>query len=118
MKIFVPHSTAFDFTNKLYIPLRNSHLNDEHEFFLPNEDGHLEVTKELIKGCDFVIAEVSMPSTGEGIELGWASMLNIPILCIYEQGSKISSSLEYVTQEFVEYNNPSDMLKKISVYLK
>lgn len=71
MKIFVAHSSMFDFINKLYIPLWGSRLNTLHDIFLPQENGHEEVTKELIKSCDLVIAEVSMPSTGAGIELGW-----------------------------------------------
>lgn len=118
MKIFVPHSKAFDFVNKLYIPLRTSHLNGEHEFFLPSENGKMEITRDLIKSCDLVIAEVSMPSTGEGIEIGWADMFNVPIICIYEKGSKISRSLQYVAKEFIEYESPEDMLKRIESYLK
>lgn len=85
---------------------------------MPNENGHEVITKELIKSCDLVIAEVSMPSTGQGIELGWANMLNIPIICIHEQGSKISRSLQYVAQEFIEYKGSEDMLRKIENYLK
>jgi len=33
MKIFVAHSSNFDFKNELYLPLRNSSLNNKHIFF-------------------------------------------------------------------------------------
>lgn len=34
MKIFVAHSSNFDFKNELYLPLRNSDLNNKHKIFL------------------------------------------------------------------------------------
>ena len=33
--------------------------------------------------CDFVVAEVTRPSLGVGYELGWATVLGKPILCLY-----------------------------------
>jgi hypothetical protein len=117
MKIYIAHSNKFDFENKLYLPLRSSTLNTEHAFFLPHEDGKAENTKELMKDFDLLIAEVSEPSTGEGIEIGRADMLNIPIVCIYEQGSKVSNSLRYVSNEFIEYADPKDMLGKLTDFL-
>lgn len=118
MKIYVSHAKAFDFVNKLYTPLRSSRLNNEHDFFLPYESERQENTKDLIKSCDLVIAEVSVPSLGEGIELGWANMLGVPIVCISPQGSKVSKSLQYITKEFIVYENPTDMIEKIELYLK
>lgn len=117
MKIFVAHSSDFDFRNKLYIPLRGSSLNAEHEIFLPQENGKERVTKELIKSCGVMVADVSLPSTGEGIELGWADTFGIPIICMYEKGSKISSSLGFVAHTLLEYDNPADMLDKLTVAL-
>lgn len=33
--------------------------------------------------CDLVVAEVSVPSLGVGYELGWATALSKPVLCLY-----------------------------------
>ncbi len=118
MKIFVPHSSNFDFMNELYLPLRNSLLNGLHEFILPQENKHEVITRELIKDCDIVLAEVSYPSTGQGIELGWASMLNVPIACIYKEGLKYSPALRYITDIFIDYKSPNDMIEKITEILK
>ncbi len=118
MKIYIAHSSNFPFREKLYAPLRASELNARHEIFLPQETGNEDVTRELIKSQNLVIAEVSMPSTGSGIELGWADAAGVPILCIYEKGAKYSSSLDYVCKNFVEYSGADDMLQKISAFIQ
>lgn len=118
MKIFVAHSSDFDFKNKLYKPLRESALNNKNEFILPQENGKEQITKNIIKNCNVVLAEVSLPSTGQGIELGWADIFNIPIVCIQEKNSNRSGSLGFITDIFIEYENPDDMVEKITKILK
>ena len=113
MRIFVAHSSAYDFKNELYIPLRQSKLNKEHVIILPQENGKEVITKDIIKACDVVVAEVSYASTGQGIELGWADIFCIPILCIYKKGGKYSSSLMKLTHTFVSYDNAEDLIIKI-----
>ena len=117
MKIFVAHSSNFDFKNELYKPLRESVLNSSHEIILPNETGKEVITKEIIKNLDVFIAEVSYPSTGQGIELGWADIFKIPIICIFKEGSKTSRSLQYVTNNFIAYKNVEDMIIKLEEVL-
>ncbi|MEK7549848.1 MAG: hypothetical protein AAB519_02605 [Patescibacteria group bacterium] len=117
MKIFVAHASNFDFIHKLYLPLQNSSLGQKHEFYFPKEKGYETVTKEVIKSCDLILAEVSLPSTGQGIELGWADIFNIPILCISEEGSSISGSLGFVTKKFITYSDSTDMIEKIETFL-
>jgi hypothetical protein len=36
-----------------------------------------------LASCDLVIAEVTTPSLGVGYELGWATALAKPVLCLY-----------------------------------
>lgn len=117
MKIFVTHSSSFDFKNELYIPLRNSELNNKHVIFLPHEKGRKIITKDKIKNADIIIAEVSFASTGQGIELGWADIFNIPIICIYKEGSKYSSSLNKLTDKFIVYKNSKELIKKLTLFL-
>jgi hypothetical protein len=38
---------------------------------------------ERLTGCDFVVAEVSLPSLGVGYELGRAVALDKPVLCLH-----------------------------------
>ena len=104
MKIFVAHASDSNFQEELYQPLRNSQLNKDHEIILPQEEGHEEVTRDLIKSCDLVIAEVSNPSTGQGIELGWADAFSIPVVCIYKEGATFSNALHYVCNKFLMYH--------------
>lgn len=117
MKIYVTHSRNFDFKNDLYSPLRNSELSSKYEIFLPYETEGFINSKELIKKSDLVVAEVSYPSTGEGIELGWANNTNVPIICIYKEGSKLSNSLKAVSETFIAYSDTNDMIRKLTATL-
>ena len=110
MKIYISHSSEYN-------PIKSSNLIKSNIFFLPHEDKIVN-TKDIISKCDLVIAEVSLPSTGQGIELGWADYTKTPILCMYEKGTKISSSLKYITNEFIEYDSVEDMIKKIRDFIK
>jgi 2'-deoxynucleoside 5'-phosphate N-hydrolase len=40
-----------------------------------------------LSSCDCVVAEVTTPSLGVGYELGWATALTKPVLCLYRTGS-------------------------------
>jgi len=105
MIIYVAHASSFDFKKELYEPLRSSELYKQYEFVLP----HLQ-SNSPFNSKEF-------PSTGMGIELGWADMIGVPVFCIYRKGSKVSSSLEMVKTSRQEYKNADDMLKIIGRYL-
>jgi len=105
MKIYVTHSSDFDYKKELYLPIRNSNLNSKYEFILPHENNDHFNSYEVIKNADLILAEVSFPSTGQGIELGWANAFNKKILCINKTGSKISGSLKYISKDFLTYND-------------
>lgn len=116
MKIYVAHSRSFDFHKELYEPLKNSSLAREHTFVFPHEESAEPFSsKELFQNeSDLVIAEVSYPATGLGIELGWADMLKVPVVCIYKKGAQISASLKVITRTFLEYSDASDLVAKVS----
>lgn len=46
-----------------------------------------------IKNCDALIAEVSVPSHGVGYEIAFALGIGKPVLCIYQQGRKVSKMI-------------------------
>lgn len=103
----------------LYQPIRNSKLDKIHNFILPHEYSDIPFNSfEFIKNeADLMIAEVSEPSIGLGIELGWANVYKVPILCIYKEGSKISQSLKVVTSEFAVYSNSTDIIPIIQKFI-
>lgn len=118
MKIYVAHSRKIDFRNKLYAPLRGSALNSEHEILLPQEGEVEEITRDMIKGCDALVAEVSAPSLGAGIEIGWADAFGVPVIAMSEKGATVSFSIDNAVTERFEYENAGDMLEKLTAALK
>jgi hypothetical protein len=53
-----------------------------------------------------------------GIELGWADMLKIPIVCIYRKGCTISGSLKAITNTFIEYIDHTSLITQIEKIIK
>jgi hypothetical protein len=120
MKIYISHSRAFDFKAELYQPLKNSDLAQKHQFIFSHDksDDLFDVEKSLTDDkIDLVVAEVSHPSTGQGMELAWSNAKGIKILCFYKIGSEFSSSLNKVSQEFIQYKNSEELDLKLSKIL-
>jgi len=118
-KIYVTHSTAFNYQQELYQPIRQCDFLQQYEFILPHEFNEQPFnSKDAINSCDLVVAEVSYPSTGQGIELGWANMLQKPVVCIYQRDKQISSSLKIITEVFEPYVTTEEMLRVIKGLLK
>ena len=67
-----------------------------------------------------VIAQMSYPSTGLGIELGFLYDDNKRIYCIHKDSMKISSSINAITKNIYiyEYKNKEDMLNIINDIIK
>lgn len=65
-----------------------------------------------------MVAEVSYPSTGLGIELGWANNSNRDILCFSHQYATPSSSLKYVSQHFLTYSDPEDLIHQLATWIQ
>ncbi len=80
--------------------------------------GMEKITKALIKNADLVFAEVSYPSTGQGIELGWADMMGKKVVYFYKSGTKPSGALKNLTDNFIEYKDGGDLVAKLSEELK
>jgi len=115
MKIYLSHSKNSDFQKEIYEPIKKSGLMEKHQFLFPHDEGQNINSKELFsqKECDLVVAEVSYPATGQGIELGFANVYEIPIICLYKSGSKIANSLKYITDQIIEYGNADDFVAKL-----
>lgn len=115
MKIYLSHASHFDYQNELYQPLKES-VARKHQVVFPHDD-FLVNTHETILGSDVVVAEVTYPSTGEGIELGWANAGKVPIVCLFKIGHEYSSSLTFVSGTFIGYSSRQDMVAKLEGWL-
>lgn len=118
MKIYLAHATRFDFKKELYEPLKSSSLVRKHDIeFLFDRTTIPDSTKEMIRNSDLILAEVSYPSLGEGIELGWADVYKKPIICFHKKGQRGSKFVAMVTQKIIEYETADDMIKKLEKIL-
>lgn len=117
MKIYVCHSSIFNYKKNLYKPIRESTLNKKHEFIFPHETSDTPFkSKDIIPKCDLIISEISYPSTGMGIELGWANKECKRILFVYKKGVEISKSLKEISSDFIEYLDTKDLIKKLELF--
>lgn len=112
------HSSDYDYEKELYEPIRQSNLTREHEIILPHEHNPMINSKETLQKVDVFFAEVSSPSIGLGIELGYADMYGKKIICFSKKGAKITSALKYVCKDFFEYTNAEDMIQHIQETIK
>jgi hypothetical protein len=120
MRIYVAHPRAINYEEELYAPLEGSSLASMHEFIFPHrEAGTSFSSKKLFqnKDCDLVIAEVSIPATGVGIELGWADFCHIPIIAIHKTGTEISGSVKHIAKDVLGYSHVNDLITKLSTVL-
>ena len=119
MLIYLTHSTGYDFKRKLYTPLINSNLFHEHNIILPHDQNDVPInSKETLKIADLILAEVSYPSTGQGIELGWAEVFKKPVIAFYQQEQQYSKSLDIIVDKIFSYYDSNDLIKKIKAALK
>ncbi len=110
MKIYLAHSSNGDYFNNFYKPiLEDSELSKI--MVLPHIDEEYIHNRDYYKDFDLVIAEVSIPSIGTGIELGFFYDEKIPIYCIYQDN--YSKSLHAITDKIIKYNNIVDVIKDI-----
>lgn len=115
-KVYAAHSKKFDYQCDYYAPLKK--LTD-FEFIFPHEKGD-EIqfkSKDVIKRCSVFVAEVTNPSLGTGIEIGWAESFTIPILFLYKKGAKVAASLKTISNNFIEYETIDESLPEIKKQL-
>lgn len=118
MNIYISHSSAYDYENEVYKPIKESNLAAIHTFFLPHEPQNMDTdAKTELKHTNVLVAEASLPSTGQGIELAQAEAAGVPIVCFYKTGFTPSGSLRFVTDKVIEYSDIPDFLTKLAIEL-
>lgn len=120
MKIYLSHSTQYDFLNELYRPLQASPLNTKHEiiYFLSDDSpDKTKNSKEVIRTSDVVIADVSIRSIGIGMELGWADAFEKRIILIHQKEAQLSKYLKLLTEEIISYESSQDLVRQLEQIL-
>ena len=115
MKIYIGHSSGMDFVENLYQPLNRSNLSEDHELVFPHDDStELFDSKSFLENeADLMVAEVSNASTGLSIELGWADLFDVTIICVYRESDEPSSSIDALDCRKFEYRNKVEMVEKL-----
>jgi hypothetical protein len=116
MNIYFSHSKNFDYLNQFYLPIKNFPLSKKHRLIFPHQNSQKSypIKKSLPKGkIDLIIAEISHPSTGQGIELGWANLYKVPIICIHKTSAKISNSVKLLTKNIIPYKKLETILPQL-----
>ena len=78
-----------------------------------------EIMVEYDLGCvrksDLLVCDLSMQSTGVGVELGVAHEKKISAIFFYEKGAHISNMIKgaFPQSDFVEYDNLADLNDKL-----
>ena len=73
-----------------------------------------------IRGCDALIAEVSVPSHGVGYEIGFALGIGKPVLALYQEGRKVSKMISGNPDEHLSvksYRDVADAMKIMEEFL-
>lgn len=95
----------------------SSHENVQVIFPHDSEEG-VKLTREAINQADLVLVEVSISSTGSGIELGWANAAGKPIIAFHQGGSEPSPAVKFATQAIYVYVTEEDITKVLNDLLK
>lgn len=112
MLIQIWHSKESNFVEELYLPIMKSNLSINNDIIFPHDDKIIDSRKTL-KDVDLFIAEVTKSATWLWIELWFASIYWKRIIAIHKKWTKISSSIKYVTDEFIEYSDKEEMIEKL-----
>lgn len=76
----------------------------------------IQRTKDDIASAELVLVEVSIPSTGSGIEMGWANAAGVPIIAFHQGGAEPSPAVKFATRDihvYVTEEHIMDVLKAL-----
>lgn len=112
LNIYAAHASSLDYQTEFYKPLKDSTIAKQHKITFPHETSEEQFDSYTFfhTDCDLVIAEASHPSTGLGIELGWAYDADIPIICVHRDTTNPTNALTAVTNMVYSYSSPENMI--------
>lgn len=89
--------------------------SDVIEIIFPHDTQEgVKLTREQIEGAELVLVEVSISSTGSGIEMGWANAAGKPIIAFHQGGSQPSPAMQFVAKAIQVYVTEEDILQVLN----
>jgi len=77
---------------------------------------------EMIKKSKLIIAEISYPSTGTGMEIGFALLMDKPVICLARENFDVTSMVLGPVHlgliNFIRYKDEKEALGKLDKILK
>ena len=118
--VYVAHSRSFNFKHELYKPLRESSLNKRFNIILPHEysDGLYSSKHFFEHQCNIMLFEASYPTTGGGIELGWADVYKVPIIALYRKDVELKESVRALAMLSLPYDSSQHMISLLEKTLR
>jgi nucleoside 2-deoxyribosyltransferase len=101
-----------------------AHLAESNVMAVETEISPREVfdrDMDWIRGCDVLIAEVSIPSHGVGYEIGFALGEGKPVLCLYQEDRKVSKMItgnSHPNLEIKSYRSIEDAIPLAHEFLR
>ena len=115
-KPYIPHIHTIKEVNQSIEDIHNPNLSLELREIVFRKN------LEIIKKSKLVVAEVSNPSTGTGVEIGFALFFKKPIVCLAKKGVDISSMVLGPVNsgliDLIRYENLEEGLEKLKVLIK
>ena len=111
---FISHASGAAHHTPMFFKAVNKFAEGERglTMILPHQEYEMiDKTKEDIEAADLVLAEISIASTGSGIELGWASAARKPVIAFHQGASVISPSIQFVADAIHVYITEEDIIK-------
>lgn len=119
MNIYVGHAKHLNYREELYPSLKKVGEKTGVTFVLPHDlSDEPFPSKDVLPTCDLMVADVSLPALGLGIEIGWANMMEIPILFIHQSDSEFSRSIQEVSTAILSYKDGDDLQKLLTKEIK
>jgi hypothetical protein len=87
----------------------------------PLEDPNqiFELDMDELKSSHLLVAEVSEPSHGVGVEIASSWYNHYPCICLHKKGAKVSRFVRgFPNAIFVEYKNAADVRKRLGDIVK
>jgi nucleoside 2-deoxyribosyltransferase len=111
LKSYVPHLDTINGLNLKVEDIQNPHLDFSSRAKIFKRD------IEVIKNSKLIIAEITNPSTGTGVEIGFALKLKKPIICLAHKDVDITNMVLGPVHmgliKFIRYENEKDVLIKL-----
>lgn len=87
--------------------------------FIGSDEERYQRAIMMLGETSMMIAEMSSTSTGQGIELGIAATMNIPVLVIAKEGSKVSGLVKGcpTVKGIVYYKDVKDIKEELDKFI-